>query len=1265
MTSNFNILDMRVLHFEKLLPRHGVHGSTAQKKTESDAGRVYQRFCSLGYYDQMSYVRAKDEESILDYKHCFLIKYPYQQSEQRMVTDQMFTLLNEECDNGRDPFETDETEELPFLGIILLTVGKKLRTEDEERTGSIYQKLLETYKNACLDILDETMGDALQKGCYCLFYTPNCADLCIVIRTDNLQDIYDVKERLSAKNLSEIDGSVCHTSSYTLFQLPDRKWSEELIEKNKDLWLELRLYASEFVMEKIMGCLTGEDGQKGNVYGITGSGQYALELDFATFASVYPFIWQIKVGWDEEADACGERKTELQKLFGEYFSSLRCSYMRVKYCPQFSGKSFGNNMNGLCMEDWGLVEKYENDVIDFTKNKIKNGSYQVSSLKERKVMLRELYYTYNDFWFRQSSWWKGIVFYAQLNAIMEGVSQYEKMAMELSTSPEKLIQQTTRDLEQAIFSVNNFNKLLQSVNQYVVNIPNYEIQTKVNIEKYLMAYTMYLFEISSNYYWEHYTAEKESKDKDSETDIERILPFFLLDFNASKIEAYVLFGKKTMMADYKDHKTKEGIKEDGRKEDAPWTTLVAVKCPNYQWFANVYHVLPMITHEMSHNFRYLPRKDRNEFVFKYIITHLSKYMMEEILEESGIACKKLHYSNRERFFLEHIKEVIEKKLEGYIDQNAEQMRLKDLGVYLRMEFIKKITDKDEYNYPNYQTYNVIYEELLQLYKLTRTPYITPQDLEDDSLDWKGDRLKGQEVFFNILLDLLQPGNNNEKAEEWSKAIEKLDLTVACKDNRSILNSTKKILNVYKDQGVSRGYIFFLLTKTVGIWERHDAQIQRLKETDEEIRNIMEALEKREIFKAQRLFNDRSGKMQCSDESSNIRVDTQTEYSEKLSEFIYSYGKICTSIWNNDINVITSERPEDSEKTFAEDLHTSFHEGYQKLLNSRHSHENQWITYQKNQKLLTSLGIINGDPEQFVGNYQRIICKISEEEIQKIINDQIQNYEEIFADYGMCKAFSFTAYGYFMYCIHIFMKERDVPQKRLNNLTADRIRTLLLSLYREEVEDHTFDKALQDFWEDLKKALQIHKEELPKGYGMLCKEKSFKDFTQEKFNEFAQFKGDEGSRENIEEKSNGQPERELYKQVWILRWVSFLYRSLQLDTELQNEEDHLLNDLYAHVLEVDKTVGRSSRESGMELWIQRCRADENIQDIGDYYNHYKYSAVMADTRNGRCLKHQNQFVFDYYRRMFDCTQSVKSQLNRPENRSKDILRLLFEYHYNNS
>ena len=212
---DFNILDMRVIHFEKLLPQHEANGDGTKSDLKEGPRRSYQRFCSLGYYDQMSYVRAKDEESILDYKHCFLIKYPYQQSQQRMVTDQMFTLLNEDGDWENDPFEIGEDEEKPFLGIILLTVGKKFSDSEESSKSSIYERLLEVYKNASIEILGKVIDSREKNGYYRLFYTPNCADLCIVIRTNNLQDIYNVKEQISAKKVSETEEIICHTTAYT------------------------------------------------------------------------------------------------------------------------------------------------------------------------------------------------------------------------------------------------------------------------------------------------------------------------------------------------------------------------------------------------------------------------------------------------------------------------------------------------------------------------------------------------------------------------------------------------------------------------------------------------------------------------------------------------------------------------------------------------------------------------------------------------------------------------------------------------------------------------------------------------------------------------------------------------------------------------------------------------------------------------------------------------------------------------------------------
>lgn len=1263
MFFKFNVSDMRALHFEKLLPQYEnrTEKQVTENRRKNDRRRVYQRFCCLGYYDQMSYVRAEDEEAILDYKHCFLIKYPYRKNESRMVTDQMFTLLSEEepdgnkfleIDEERDPFEVDEAKEIPFLGIILLTVGKNPGSAGKEPGGSVYQELLQEYKKACTSIVEQVMASS-EQGCYRIFYTPNCADLCIALRTDKLQSIYDVKEQLTAKKLDQIKGSVCHTSSYTLFQLPGKAWSDALIEKNKDLWLELRIYAPEYVMKKIMESLTGESRENGNVYGITGSGQYALELDFETFASIYPSVWKIKAGAGGNSVQCVEMKSELQRIFNDHASVLECSYMRVKYQPHISEHESGSdeNMNGLCLTDTELVEKYENEIMKFVKENNPKGGYQANSLKEQKIMLRELYYTYNDFWFRQSSSWKGVVFYAQLESIMNGVRQYEGLAEQLHRNQEKLISHTCRELEQAIFSVNNFNKLLQSVNQYVVNIPNYEMQTKVNIEKYLMAYTMYLFEISNNYY-----QEQRGKDTD------RILPFFMLDFNASNIEALMLFGRKTLMPD-----DGERYEEKNGSDSKTWTALLAVRCPNYQWFANVYHVLPTITHEMSHNLCYEPRVKRNKFLFDYIITSLSMYMMEQSLEYAGVSCEKMYYGNRELFFLRHIEDSLLEELNEYIRLHSDRMRLEDLGGYLCNEFLRMIGLQELYD-RTAQTKGLIYKEILNIFHITGMSYMGPEEVQCNC--WKKDELKAMELCYNLLLDLLEPGKGIGRSEEWADAIEKVDQAGMCENSKTILKWMKDILLHFKKEGIPEMYIRYISSQLIRVWERNDERLRKLKETDENIRRAIEALERMDVKIAHSFVNrsvsdynekERQKKVQGENRYHNIAVDDQTEYYEKLSGYVYSYGNIRAQLLTKKLKYISSTPDIDPAKVFAEKLHRRLHEGYKEMLKYRYN-ASQWITFKENQKFLTSLGVISGVPEQFRDNYERVLRGLSGSRVRSIIHDQIQLYEEVFADYGMCKAFSFTAYGYFMYCIHITMKKRDVPKKGLNNSTADRIRTLLLSLYKKEVEEGTFEEQLQEYWEDLKAALTIHRDELPEGYAVLCKVDNFRELNQGDFDQFvADYENGFAKGEAIK---GQRQDRELYKQIWIVRWITLLYRNLYIDDELDGETDELTVKLCNHVCEVDEKV-EQNLEGGAGLWIRKCREDKNLQDIGDYYNHYQYSSMIKDTKEGRCMKHQNQFVFEYYQKMFDCIQSVKAELDRTKGGCKEILDILFEYRFDSS
>lgn len=364
----------------------------------------------------------------------------------------------------------------------------------------------------------------------------------------------------------------------------------------------------------------------GVIYGITGNGEYAVKMNFRDFMKLYRFIWGIKTGENVGLTA----RTQLEHIASENLQQLKCTYIRAKYPASFANTKLSEQERA----NTGIVKKYEDELESLIERIMINtnlDSITKNHIRERILLVKELTYTYSDFLFQKSSWWKGLVFYTQIDGIIKGIDQYldtldgvdsvkKKEKKEYRKEKEILTEKLYSDINKSIACVNNFNKLLQSMNQYVINVPNYEMQTKVNVEKYLMAYTMYLFEISNSYFHQHKEYEK----------IEKVLPLFSIDRTEGNIQAYTFFGAM------------ETVKKDTY-------AFFMVLCPNYQWFSDIYHVLPMITHEISHNFRFVNRKTRNEAVLHLVLVNISKTVIQNLLE-NVTGNHKDFFEELERFF---------------------------------------------------------------------------------------------------------------------------------------------------------------------------------------------------------------------------------------------------------------------------------------------------------------------------------------------------------------------------------------------------------------------------------------------------------------------------------------------------------------------------------------------------------------------------------------------------------------------------------------
>lgn len=1235
------IKNMRILHFEKYLSCENEDKTGTKKKAQKPRPRVCRQFFSFGYYDELSYVRAM-EPDIFDYKHCFLLKYPYTASGRQMVADQIITLNDSEDSIApMDPFEYAREGVCPFLGILLVTAsgvsGNSVCAED------MYGSLIDILKNICDTFLSDCKG---ARVCYKYFYTPNCADLCIAVRTDTLELIYRLKQRIASQNVTvNGSGGMFHAISHTLVELTKGFWTEQILKNNEAIQIEMRISASGGVMEKIKSYLESAEGKrKGNIYGITGAGQYALEVDFETFAKLYPLLQNMKTDPFKSAETVDPDRLgdldDLQKCFKD--GEIECSYMRVKY-PMYVEE----DLSMLPVRGWpdeALITKYRTRVFDLKKQIPPVSVSLYSMIGEKEVMLRELFNTYNDFWYQPCSWWKGLWFYVQLESILNGIDRQigliEKCildeeqkqrsdAKQIQTRvlEERLVIQLCKDITRAVAAVNNFNKLLQSNNQYVINVPNYEIQTKVNVEKYLMAYTMHLLKICI-----HYKKQMEPK--------KMVVPIIALNLSADGIYANMLFCEHGNCTVDAGEESVEGV---------PF----AISVPNYQWLANAYHILPMITHEISHNYRYMDRKIRNRFAWEYNLCYLSNYLLEQIMEpvtEHG----ELFYGSIREFLREGIEKTVleESRRLGMNPQIRDRLKFCDVGLHIRDDFfgITGIGTETERR-RNHQCWELVTDEMTAVADIAAVDYIQPQDLAELPIKEENCSL----ILFNAVLDILageKRGKGMAVCRAWQSALsEEQQHYPEGSAIGDVLSYSLEEVNHYNYFGeITEVAVSTAVRAAIIVWTKKET-VARQCHKDAVFKNAVDSL----LAMRKNIF---SVSFTPDKKDSPGQVWEQARCYEELGELQECVENILTNVLKGSNGKIVYKKSRAEE--FAGLLHEKLHENYMTYLDKENRGRKLWITFKNEQSRLVSLGIINPDKKQFVEHYKNVVSRIAAENVEKIIKEQNVIYDEIFADMGMCEAFRFSAYGYFMYSIHIFMKQRNIPFNEINNFTHDRIKILLTALFPDEIgmngegvciiSKSKFGEKLNRYWGDLKGILEENSHvKCCIFFKPLLDCKSFFDIDTEDIE--AVFK----NMRKAPVLSGGE-----MTHLEILRWMVALYERLDFENRIKDENRERL---IRHIRISKENMKSNGQRCGYDKsWFEMCSEDAAVQDIGRYYNQYCYSEVIESHAQGRCLKYQNQFVEQNYSQMFNFMHKVRWMVQNESNSEKNLLDILFDYNW---
>lgn len=1128
LISKENVKNVRFLHLKKFAGMSGIRDCQNSNNANIEKRRGNRKeynYNVMGHYDVLTYVRTEDFP--VTYEHYFCIHYPYSKFENAaVVSEQFFTLLDldDSIRAENDPFEyaMEEPEKekvkttpgavLPFLGILLFSVEIPTGTESSIKYSISYDWIIQKI----VDAMQERNFDRLKNGLnnrqaiIKVFLTLNCANLAIVVRTDTLADIYKVRSNVTQITLDigdrveNGDGkSVRIKPEYVItplicsqiVQYKDNKYQNPLEDSavkkaNREMHFNIRLGLKNHknLNSHYRECGKFFQNQKGmeEIYAILGAGDYSITLEYNSYAEVYSWLCYRRFQFANQPDYVDGNTLNLCKT-KDYLIREFCEdnidhvYERLRFDRKdviVESKVDTELYMKLCSMD---LQKYiERSIKKLRSYRDKVGSFR-NEYERNLTLMRDLSYTYDDLCHLSKFGIHGYIFVIQMKILVDSIQSFMENYKDVPCLSYAEASYLCDNMKTAILSINNYNKMLQIFNQYTINYQGYEIQSKVNTEKYLLAYTAFLQEICRNYTIDN----KLSLIQDRNRKHIDIYPIVSMDLTLNKIETRQLF-------DYVDFRQQDDV-------ILPDCSIFSVNFPDYRNFADIYHVLPILVHEISHSMRYVERKKRNITVINYVLSILSERMARFLLCAA-------HNTEQIEFvggYTELISQVIHSLMFNKIssEEQFEDLNLKEEQDFFKEQIQKWFHIKQDFRESHFSVYEKSWMEIYanELKELCRYLDFRYYNLEEVKEITNSNRiLKAEEILevcysivSRLFLDTEEPGYE-KIIEEWAVYVKFLQLESVriyvnnCLTTNDSLNNQKEISNygnfvrclleltmvVYQDikdapdkeeykmfrdvlaaifdvyseewqseiiKGIGCGIIFSCLEQM----KQKYGTIREVKtffENEENIRGMLRSADSFECS-VKWLWEDANGK-DMNEKSAKERYllhQMTTELlgmKERLGQ-IYHIAEIKKC---NEMSM---------EKEFSEELHTQLYERFQPLYEKKEDIQFLQLCSQLNNRNFSCLGINVKNSEIFKTNFKRM-AECYENDIMEIIEESFLVYEEIYADLGMCAAFKFSPFGYLRLFLH--MHEKQFYEKNSNELRAlyDRARVVILVLMLKNV-----------------------------------------------------------------------------------------------------------------------------------------------------------------------------------------------------------------------
>ncbi|MBQ9348796.1 MAG: hypothetical protein IJT94_15905, partial [Oscillibacter sp.] len=723
-------------------------------------------------------------------------------------------------------------------------------------------------------------------------------------------------------------------------------------------------------------------------------------------------------------------------------------------------------------------------------------------------LLRDLWKSYSSLRYQEDSFVNGNMFLAQIWLVLDCVEKYidsepqnylqkhpyladgDKKKIEGFRASRKARSDLIKSLRGSIQSISHFQKLMQSINQQSLMAPNYEVQMHTDLEKFMVAYTEYARRFLSLHFR-----------RDGGNGKQHILPIFMMDVLSDFIKAEPFF-----LLPY--WQNQEGLCVSNREKER---LLLSIVLPDIETFGDLYATLPVICHELSHNFRVVERRDRNEALARYILSKTADYVVRlwiaRISEQSAYAGL-----GRLRTWLSAA--VADCLYQSYCEYCGEEARRDaNIGAFnsninaflMNCFFVDTDRAKKRQSSMLAEDFITLLEQMRRLYRSSKAEWYEDylncvkelKELEDDETDLESmtveaqdcaqKRFKGYQNLSEKLKSLAERMLSSvveQRAKDVGEAAQRLGAYAANSGlNREFLKNT--IQDVYSTNTSDKD---IYTAVSVSAQAADKWIVDAMSKTEKVCRDLENQMESRH-------FQENAGLR--TEERLRLLIENLRNTASESCQTIKDGNHILRVLyWSSGSEGEAIDRFHAERSVFLNRLHDRLRYDIQRMQPTRNRAADDkvkpdgetdtvngvlytdflrslWPLFCASQmrEVLSPIYMDMEDQTILRRNLLGNVFQIQPQIVTTIIEENVTVYREIFADLGMCLSLNLDEFGYLMVMFHHRAFYRDVQEKDVYHSLTERMEIVCWTLStRQDVEPrgklleniHTYYRQMKDY-----------------------------------------------------------------------------------------------------------------------------------------------------------------------------------------------------------